>query len=54
MHCCGTILFDYITKEDIIQKIKEINPDYSIIYVDGGWFGEYPHNIMVAFVPNKN
>lgn len=50
MHCCGRDLFDYITKEDIIKKIKEINPDYAITYIDGGQDAEYPNNIMVARV----
>ncbi len=53
MHCCNSDLFDYITKDDIIKKIKEINPDYVITYVDGGSDGEYPNNIMVAYVPTN-
>lgn len=48
MHCCGTILFDYLTREDIIAKIKEINPAYHISYIPGGDDGEYPDNIMIA------
>lgn len=50
MHCCGTILFDYLTREDIIAKIKEINDDYVISYIPGGNEGEYPNNIMIAQV----
>lgn len=50
MHCAGTILFDGLTKDDLIKKIKEINPDYVISYVAGGEAGEYPNNIMVARV----
>lgn len=50
MHCCEKPLFDYMTKDDIIAKIKEINPNYMIYYVDGGGEGEYPDNIMVAEV----
>lgn len=53
MHCCGGVLFDYLTKEDIIRKIKEINLDYEIMYVDGGDDGEYANNIMVACVPSN-
>lgn len=53
MHCCNGSLFDYITKEDIIQKILEINPDYTIYYIAGGGEGEYPDNIMVAQVFNQ-
>jgi len=51
MHCCGTILFDYLTKEDIAHKILEINPNYVITFVDGGDEGEYKNNIMVAMLP---
>jgi len=50
MHCAGTHAFDYLTKEDLIAKIKEINPDYEITYVPGGDQGEYPQNVMVARV----
>lgn len=50
MHCAGQELFDFITKEMIIAKIKEINPDYEISYVAGGDDGEVPNNVMVAQV----
>lgn len=50
MHCCKTILFDYLTREDIIAKIMEINPNYEISYIPGGDDGEYPDNIMIAQV----
>ncbi len=50
MHCCGTILFDGLTKEDIIAKILEVNPNYEITYIPGGDKGEYPQNVMVAQV----
>jgi hypothetical protein len=53
MHCCDGPLFDYMSREDIIAKIKEINPHYFIYYVDGGAEGEYPDNIMVAEVVNE-
>jgi hypothetical protein len=51
MHCCGTLLFDFLSREDIARKVMEINPAYEIIYVPGGDAGEYPVNIMVARVP---
>ncbi len=54
MHCCGTALFDFITKEQIIEKIQEINPDYKISYMSGGDHGEYPNNIMVARIDPEN
>lgn len=50
MHCANTQLFDYLTKDDLIKKILEINPDYQISYVRGGDDGEYPNNVMVARV----
>lgn len=50
MHCCGTLLFDYLTIEDIKQKVLEINPQYTITFVDGGDAAEYKNNIMVARV----
>lgn len=50
MHCCGTLLFDFLTKEQIMQKIWEINPNYEITFVAGGDAAEYPNNIMVARV----
>ena len=51
MHCLNTILFDYLSREQIIAKILEINPDYVIEYMAGGDDGEYPNNIMIARVP---
>lgn len=51
MHCCGTLLFDFLTRDDIVRKIMEINSAYEITYVPGGDAGEYPVNIMVARVP---
>lgn len=51
MHCAGKELFDFITKDMIIAKIKEINPAYEITYIDGGDRSEWPNNIMVAQVP---
>ena len=51
MHCCATILFDYMTQDDIINKVLEINPDYIITFVPGGDAGEYPVNVLVAQPP---
>lgn len=51
MHCAGTLSFDYLTREDLIKKILEINPSYEISYIPGGGVGEYPHNVMVASIP---
>ena len=32
---CNTPWFDYVTRSQIIGKIKEINPNYEISYIDG-------------------
>lgn len=48
MHCCETILFDYLTLADIIAKVLEINPNYIISFEPGGDEGEYPVNVLVA------
>ena len=53
MHCCGTVLFDGITQEQIAEKVKEVNPEYEISYVPGGDDAEYPVNVMVARVPKS-
>lgn len=53
MHCCDTILFDFLSKQDIANKIYEINPAYTISYVDGGDAAEVKNNIMVAMVEQK-
>ncbi len=51
MHCCGTASFDYLTQDDLIAQILEINPAYQIRYIEGGDQGEYPNNIMIAEAP---
>jgi len=53
MHCCNTLAFDYLTKDDLIRKIREINPAYEISFVPGGDAGEFPNNVMVAKVIHK-
>lgn len=49
MRCCETWWFDGISKQQIIDKVKEINPNYEISYEDG--FA--PNDILVAQIPNK-
>lgn len=44
IRCCGTDYFDFITKEQLENKIKEINPQYVITYEDS-W---EPKDILVA------
>lgn len=50
LHCCGTLLFDFLTVEQIVAKILQINPYYTIRYVDGGNEGEYKNNVLVACI----
>ncbi|MEM1282613.1 MAG: hypothetical protein AAGG81_03585 [Chlamydiota bacterium] len=50
LHCCDTLLFDYLSLQDIVDKIMEINPEYNITFVDGGNDGEYADNILVAYI----
>lgn len=50
MHCADTEAFDYLSKDDLIERILQINPRYKIFYVPGGDDGEYPQNVMVAVV----
>ncbi|HSX13418.1 MAG TPA: hypothetical protein VLE96_03250 [Chlamydiales bacterium] len=50
LHCCGTALFDHHTKEEIIQKVLEINPNYTISFIPGGEDGTFLGNILVAFI----
>lgn len=52
LHCCGTLWFDFLTLDQIIAKVLEINPDYDINFVPGGDDGEYPTNVLVASIPN--
>lgn len=47
---CGGYLFDYVTLDQIKQKILEINPKYSITFTDGGLDGRYRETILVARV----
>jgi len=42
--CCGTAAFDYITAEDLIKKILQINPEYKIKFIYS--------QILVATPPN--
>jgi hypothetical protein len=52
LHCCNTILFDFLSREDIVNKVLEINPNYTITFEPGGDEGEYPTNVLVAKVVN--
>lgn len=50
MSCCGTLAFDYVTKDDLINKIKEINPNYTITFLVGGDADEAKDNILFACI----
>jgi len=50
MHYCGTEYFDFVTKEQIVQKIYEINPHYTITYIDGGVIKVQKKGILVATI----
>lgn len=50
LHCCDTLLFDFISLDEIIEKVLEINPDYHIFFIPGGDDDEYPENILVAMI----
>jgi hypothetical protein len=52
MHCCNTTLFDGLTQQDLINKVLEINPNYTITFQPGGDDGEYPLNVLVAEIKN--
>ena len=50
MACCGKLDFDYLTREEIIRKVLEINSAYQIAFVDGGTAGEAKANVLVATI----
>jgi hypothetical protein len=50
LQCCKTILFDFITGREIIQKILEINPRYTFRLLPGGTCGRVPNSLLVAEV----
>lgn len=50
LSCCGTLAFDYLTLDDLINKIKEINPNYTIRLLDGGNDDEALNNILLAYI----
>jgi hypothetical protein len=49
MRCCNGDWFDFISKEQIIKKVLEINPNYQITY-DAGCT---PTDVLVARPPEK-
>ena len=49
MRCCNTWWFDGISKQQIIDKVKEINPHYVITFDEG----YIPNDVLVARVPKR-
>lgn len=43
---CGTIEFDFVELDDIIQKVLEINPNYTITFENG----HVPNDVLVAHI----
>lgn len=50
---CGSAAFDFVTQKDLINKIKEINPNYRITFLPGGNDDEVPNNVLVARIEEK-
>ncbi|NDE63765.1 MAG: hypothetical protein EB053_05365 [Chlamydiae bacterium] len=48
---CGGYMFDYVTLDQIKQKILQINPKYTFFFLDGGELGRFKNSILVAQVP---
>ena len=48
IRCSGTADFDFISQNDLRKKILEINPYYTIYYINGGVNGERENDILVA------
>jgi len=45
----GTADFDWLSKDEVIKKIMEINPSYTIKYEDG----YRPKDVLVAYIDTK-
>lgn len=43
---CGCIEFDFVELEEIIQKILQINPNYTIVFEDG----LFKNDILAAYI----
>ena len=55
IRCFNTPIFDNITTEQIIAKIKEINPNYTIYYIDGhDGYKVLKNDVMVAQIITEN
>lgn len=43
---CGTVEFDFVELDEIIQKVLEINPNYTISFENG----HVPNDVLVAHI----
>jgi hypothetical protein len=50
INCCRSRLFDFLTVKDVVRKVLEINPNYTIRFIEGGTFGTTKDAILVAEV----
>lgn len=46
----GSSEWDFLKKQDVIDAIYKINPDYMISYTDGEDDGSFPNDILIARV----
>ena len=49
----GNPEWDFLEKQQVIEAIHNINPNYKISYVDGNEDGTFPNDILVATVDIK-
>lgn len=47
MRCCDTVWFDHLSRQDIVEAVKKINPGYVITFADG----VVPNDVLVAEPP---
>jgi hypothetical protein len=50
LSCCGSLAFDYLTLDDLKNKILEINPNYTFELLAGGDADEVANNILLAYI----
>ncbi len=44
----GTDDWDFVSKENVLEAIYKINPNYKIVYADGEEDGTFPNDILIA------
>ena len=45
-----TAEWEYLKKQDVINKLYEINSNYNMVYVDGHDDGRFPDDILIAYI----